>query len=137
MSFGHGKDGYFGIGDVSVPATADDISDFCSSVGVPRSADFADTTNFGDASKRKLAGLKDATISMEGPWDPTLDTRMHGILGLDGVAFEWGPVGNTGGYVKLSGVGILVGYEASGDVGDAVGWTAEFEISGDVTVGTF
>lgn len=137
MAFGHGKSTYFGIGDSTLPATADDVSQYVNAVGFPRSAEVADVSAFGDASRSKVAGLKDGTISIEGPYDPTMDARMEGILGLDGVAFEYGPQGDTGGNVSYTGTCICTGYEVSGDIGDAGRYTAEFEISGDVTRGTF
>ena len=137
MAASHGKDTYFGIGDSALPGTADDVSTYCRSVDVPRSADTAESSTFGATSKTKVPGLLDGTISIEGPWDPTMDARMAGILGLKGVAFEYGPAGDTGGYVKYSGNCICTGYNVSGDIGDVAVFSAEFELDDDVTIGTF
>lgn len=137
MAFSHGKDAVVKFGTVGVPGTATDISQYVTSVALPRAADVAETSTLGDASKNYIAGMKDGTVTVEGRFDPTVDTHLAGILGVNGIAFEVGPAGSGSGSPKYTGTCICQSYEVSMDVGDAVGFSADFQISGDVTRGTY
>jgi hypothetical protein len=76
MAFVHGKDSVFKLDNASGSLT--DISAFVNNVDFPETADVAETTTLGDSSKSYIVGLKDATISISGLWDSTLDA----ILGV-------------------------------------------------------
>lgn len=137
MAFTHGKDAYFACGDQADKTTADDISAYVKSVSFPRPVDTAETSAFGSEAKSHIVGLIDGTISIEGLWDATIDARLANILQLQDVAFVYGPAGSTGGNVKYSGNAILSSYEVSADIGDVVTFSAEFQVTGAVTRGTF
>lgn len=134
MSFIHGKNTVFKIDDSG--GTLRDISAYCNSVSFPRSADTAETSTFSVSSKTFVAGLKGATISVEGKWDSTVDGYLDGIVGVEGT-FEYGPQGSTAGNIKYTGECICTGYEPSGDIGDAGKFTASFQVTGDVERTTF
>ena len=85
-----------------------------------------------------IVGLTDSTISVSGTWDATVDAHLAGILGqAASVSFEYGPEGTTSTYIKYSGECYLTSYEKSGTVGDAVKFSAEFQVTGAVTRGTW
>ena len=134
MAFGHGSSAYLGVDDSG--DTLRDLSAYLTSTGLPRSADVAEVSTMGVSSKQYVGGLKDGTIPLEGPWDPTVDSYLEGILGLI-KDFEYGPQGNTAAQVKYSGTAILTSYEVATGVDDAGTWSAEMQITGDVTRGTF
>jgi hypothetical protein len=47
------------------------------------------------------------------------------------------PEGSTSTYVKYTGECILTSYEKSGAIGDVVTYSAEFQVTGAVTRGTY
>ena len=52
------------------------------------------------------------------------------------LSFEYSPEGTAGGKVKYTGECILTSYSLSSPVGDVVGYSADLQVSGDVTRGT-
>jgi hypothetical protein len=134
MAFDHGSKAYLGVDDSG--DTLRDLSAYLTSTGLPQSADTAEVSTLGNTSKSYVPGLKDATIPLEGPWDPTVDGYLSGILATER-DFEYGPQGNTGGYVKYSGRAILTSYEVGTGVDDAGTFSAELQVTDGVTRGTF
>ena len=132
-TFTHGKSAAFKIDDSG--GTLRDISNVLTDVAVSRSADVAEVSAFSNSSKAYVAGLKDATITISGSFDATVDGYLSGILGVEG-SFEFYPIGTTGGNPKASGECIMTSYDRTPDVGGAVSFTASFQVSGDVTEGT-
>lgn len=136
MSFHHGKDSVFKVAAHADLTTPVNISAYLTSVEFPRSADTAETSTMGNTSKSYLAGLKDGTISIEGKSDPTVTTQLEATL-AHRVAFEYGPAGSGNGMPKYTGYAIQTSFPTKCDVGDAVGFSAEFQIDGDVGVSTY
>lgn len=134
MAFVHGKTADFRVDNSGGSLT--DISTYCDSVDFPMTADTAEVTTFGDASKEYIAGLKDATISVSGSWDATADAVLAAIVGLSG-SFQYGPAGTTGGNIKYTGEAICTSYTVNAPVGDKVTFSAEFQVTGAVTRGTY
>lgn len=132
-TFTHGKNAAFKIDDSG--GTLRDISNVLTDVAVSRTADVAEVSAFSNSSKAYVAGLKDATITISGSFDATVDGYLSGILGAEG-SFEFYPIGTTGGNPKASGEAICTSYDRTPDVGGAVTFTAAFQVSGDVTEGT-
>lgn len=138
MAFSHGKNTYFGLGDATDETVADNISSYLNEVSFPETVETADTANFGSSAHTYVIGLTDATISLSGMWDPTVDSRFTGLLGNEtAVAFEYGPAGGTTGKTKYSGNAYITSYEVSGGIGDMVSFSAELQVTGAVTRGTF
>lgn len=136
-TFRHGKSAVFKVGTSATPGTAVDISSVVTSVTFPRTVDTAESTAFGSTAKSYLVGLADGTISINGSFDATFDAQFAGLVGVDGVAFEYGPAGSTTGYIKYTGNCVLTSYETSSPVGDIVKFTAQFQVSGAVTRATY
>jgi len=135
MAFTHGKDSVFKLDDSG--GTLTDISSYVNSVDFPETADIAETTVLGDGNKTYIVGLKDATLSISGLWDSTLDGILGAVVGQSAtLSFEYSPEGTTGGNVKYTGECILTSYAQSSPVGDVVGYSADFQVTGAVTRGT-
>lgn len=135
-TFRHGKSTVFKIDDSG--GTLRDISNSLTDVSFPRSIDTAESSSFGDSAKQYVVGLSDATISVSGNFDATIDGYLAGTVGQAAtLSFEYGPEGSTAGYVKFSGECILTSYEVSGAIGDVVTYSAEYQVTGSVTRGTW
>jgi len=135
-TFTHGKSTVFKIDDSG--GTLRDISDTLTDVSFPRSVDTAETSSFGDSAKTYIVGLSDATISVSGNFDATVDGYLSGVIGLaTPLEFEYGPEGSTAPDVKYTGTCFLTSYEKSGAIGDVVTYSAEFQVTGAVTRGAY
>ena len=133
-TFVHGKSTFFSIDDTG--GTVRDISDTLTSVDFPETIDTAETTAFGATSKSYIVGLRDATISISGLFDATVDGYFIGTEPATR-SFVFGPAGNTSGYVKYSGECILTSYSVSSPVADVDTFSADFQVTANVTRGTF
>ena len=135
-TFRHGKSTVFKVDNSG--GTLTDISNTLTDVSFPQTVETAETTSFGSSAKTYIVGLSDSTLSVSGNFDATVDAHLAGILGQAAtVSFEYGPEGSTNGQVKYTGEAILTSYEKSGAVGDVVSYSAELQITGAVTRGTY
>jgi len=133
-TFVHGKSTFFSIDDTG--GTVRDISDTLTSVDFPETIDVGEVTAYGSTSKSYLVGLRDSTLSVSGLFDATVDGYFIGTEPATR-SFVFGPAGNTSGYVKYSGEAILVSYSISAPVQDVDTFSADFQVTGNVTRGTF
>jgi hypothetical protein len=133
-TFYHGKSTNFSLDDTG--GTSRDISNVLVSVDFPEIVETAETTAFGATSKSYIVGLRDATISVSGIWDSTVDGY---IIGTEPATrtFIFGPAGSTSGYVKYTGECILTNYSVSSPVGDVVTFSLDLQCTGGVTRTTF
>jgi len=129
-TFYHGKSTNFSLDDTG--GTSRDISNVLVSVDFPEIVETAETTAFGATSKSYIVGLRDATISVSGIWDSTVDGY---IIGTEPATrtFIFGPAGSTSGYVKYTGECILTNYSVSSPVGDVVTFSLDLQCTGGVT----
>ena len=135
MAFTHGKDSVFKLDNSGGSLT--DISTYVNNVDFPETADVSETTTLGADNKTYIAGLKDATISLSGLWDSTADAIFGAVVGQSAtLSYEYSPEGTASGKVKYTGEAILTSYAISSPVGDAVGYSADLQVSGAVTRGT-
>jgi hypothetical protein len=136
MAFGHGKDAVFKLDNAGASLT--DISAYIRSVRYNPTAAADETTTMGKASKTFIAGLKDATISVEGFWDPTVDAIFNSALGSSTTkTFEHGPEGGTSGDIRYTGECICTSYNIDPAVDGVVPFSAELQVTGDVTRNTY
>jgi hypothetical protein len=136
MAFVHGKSADFRLDDSS--GTLRDLSSYLDDVSFPRSIETAETTTFGSTAKSYIVGLTDATISISGKFDATADGYLAGVVGQSAtLSFQYGPAGSTAGNVKYTGECIMTSYEVGATVGDAVTASAELQVTGTVTRGTY
>jgi hypothetical protein len=134
-TFVHGKSVDFALDDTS--GTSRNISDTLNSVDFPEVTETADTTAFGSSSRSFIVGLESATISISGLWDSTVDGYMKGGTEPASRSFIYGPAGSTGGNVKYTGEAIMTNYSISSPVGDVVTYSADLQVTGAVTRGTY
>ena len=135
-TFRHGKNSVFKVDNSA--GTLTDISNVLNNVSMPREIETVETTSFGSSYRTYVVGFQNATISIEGTWDATVDAHLAGILGQDAtVSFEYGPEGSTAGYVKYTGEAYVTSYETSGAVGEVVTFSAELQVSGAITRGSY
>jgi hypothetical protein len=141
MAFQHGRDGEFKLDDSSF--TLRDLSNFVGNVDFPRDVDAPETTVFGNAGDRTYiaGGLRGATMSISGFWDPTNSTGpddvLSGVLGATGsLTFNYNPSGTGAGKVEYSGESILTNYSVSQPVDGVISFTADLQVTGAVTRST-
>jgi len=136
MPFVHGRTTDFRVDNSG--GTLTDIGAYCDNVDFPQVVETAETTTFGDASKDYIVGLRDATISIGGKWDAVLDAVLAPILGqAASVSFQYGPAGSTVTNIRYTGECFCTSYQVTGAVGDVVTFSAEFQVTGNVTRGTY
>jgi hypothetical protein len=135
MAFVHGKDSVFKIDDSG--GTLTDISSYVNNVDFPQTADVAETSVLGATNKTYIVGLKDATLSVTGLWDSTVDAIFGAVVGQSAtLSFEYSPEGTGSGAVKYTGEAICTGYTKTSAVGDVVAYSSELQVTGAITRGT-
>jgi predicted secreted protein len=134
-TFVHGKSTNFQLDDTS--GTIRDISDTITSVDFPETLDTAETTAFGSSAKSYIVGLTDATISVSGIWDATVDGYIAGGAEPASRSFVFGPAGSTVSNVKYTGEAIVTSYSISNPVGDVVTYSLDLQVTGAITRGTY
>lgn len=120
------------------------ISTYVNKMSVTRTLDKSKVTTFGATDHSYLSGFADGTVSMGGPWTRALDNHMSPIFAamkagtLLTVTFEYGPEGSDSGDVKYTGEIIMDDYSGpEAEIESPQEWTAEFTVSGGVTVTTY
>ncbi len=134
-TFVHGKSGDFAIDDTG--GTSRNISNVLNSIDFSESTETGETTAFGSSSKSYVVGLEDASISVSGMWDATVDAYFKGGAEPASRSFIIGPAGSTGGNIKYTGEAIMTSYAIAPPVGDTVTFSADFQVTGAVTRGTY
>jgi hypothetical protein len=130
----HGKNGY-------IEVNTQNLSTYLNSAGLDRALDTVDVTTFSKNDKVYISGLKDATFTLEGKWDTTVDGYMDAeetqqdSAGF--VAFEYAPAGKANGRVKYSGNAIRTSYNISGDVAGEIIFSANYQVTDGVTRATY
>ena len=141
MAFTHGKNSYFALGTAGGETTTVDLSSYIDSIDFPSTVETADVTTFGDDDRNYIVGLRDRTLSLSGSYDPAsnaIDEHLEALLGNATAAdFDFGPEGNATGATQYSGSAFVTNYNPSTSVGDKVSFTADLQITGAVTRGTF
>jgi hypothetical protein len=123
--------------------TLTDISDAVDKCDGDESLELGEVTTFGATSKAWLAGFADGKFSIGGPWSRALHTHMSALKTafrngtINSASFEYGPEGVDVGDIKQTCEVILVSYKKTSSVKDPVRWESEFQITGDVTEGTY
>jgi hypothetical protein len=140
MAFVHGKGGVFKIDNSA--GTLQTLSAYLDQWSISNSVDMADTTTMNSEVKTYLSGQSDATISISGLYDSTAatgpDVTLNGLVGLEATStFELGPEGSASGKTRYTGECFLTGYQITDSAGDAVKFTADFQVTGAITKNTY
>ena len=134
-TFVHGKSTNFTIDDTA--GSVRDISNTVTSVDFPETLDTAETTAFGSSAKSYIPGLTDATISISGIWDATVDGYIAGGAEPASRSFVFGPAGSGSGNVKYTGEAIVTSYSISNPVGDVVTYSLDLQVTGSISRTTY
>lgn len=140
-TFKHGKNAYFALDGTAGTLVA--ISDTLNEISVPREIETAETTAFGQNDKTYITGLGDATVSLSGMFDATVDAMIAGNIAnlksgsVSSLTFEYGPSGSAASAVKLTGEALITSYEVSSPVGDVITYSLELQVTGGVTATSF
>lgn len=131
MAFIHGKNAKFWF---RKGATMVDISSYLTSAGLPRKADTAETSTFGTGDKSFLGGMREATIPLEGRFDPTIDEQLEaGYTAGTAERFKYFPQGSASGRVVYEGSAFVTSYETTSPIDDTVNVSAELQVTGPVS----
>jgi len=106
-----------------------------SSQSLDESIDTAEISKFLDTAKNYIAGLSDGTVSWDGNWNPTDVTLFRGIKQMVRT-FEFYPAGNSTGNEKIAGSLIMTQLTRNSDIGDKVGMSVSFQLTGALTTTT-
>jgi len=140
-TFKHGKNAFFALDGTA--ASLVNISDTLNEISMPREIETAETTAFGNNDKTYITGLGDATVSLSGMFDATVDTMIAGNIAnlksgsVSSLTFEYGPAGSASPQPKFTGEALVTSYEVSSPVGDVVTFSLELQVTGGVTGSTF
>lgn len=130
MAFKHGKDAALTVNAVA-------LGTYCDNIEFSRDLDTAETSTFGVSDKTYLAGLRGATISVSGNYDPTVTTGpgavFEGLLGGAAVTAIFEPGGNTTGQRRHTASVLVTSYSESSSISDAIKFSAELLVTGAVT----
>lgn len=140
-TFVHGKNAYFALDGTAASLVS--IGDTLNDITMPREIETAETTAFGNSDKTYITGLADATISLSGMFDSTVDTMINGNIAnlksgsVATLSFEYGPSGSTASNPKFTGEALITSYEIGSPVGDVITYSLELQVTGGVTATTF
>lgn len=139
MAVTHGKGSVIKLDDDG--GTLRDISAAVNNVDFSEVVELAEDTAYGDSAKSYIVGLRDATFTIAGLWDDAATTGTYTVIAslIDGYTgtFEFGPEGGDSGDIKYSGECICTSFQTGAPVGDIVSFTANFQVTGAVSRGTF
>lgn len=130
-TFVHGKNAQFELGATNLSNTLNEIS-------LPREIETAETTTFGTQDKTYIVGLSDATVSLSGMFDATVDSAINTVISnlksgsIASASFVYGPSGSAAGKPKFTGEALVTSYEVSSPVGDVVTYSLELQVTGGV-----
>lgn len=136
MAYGHGKDAALSVTGAAHADNSTYITGYITSIDFSMSGDTAEVSTLGDSSKEYIAGMKDATASLEGIFDPAAGTLLANLVAGTAAPFAYYPQGTASGKTKYSGSWICTGYSNPSSRDDAVTYGAEFQVTGAITIGT-
>jgi hypothetical protein len=124
----HGKNGYLTL-------NSQNVSGFLDNKGLDKTNDVLEVTTFGSNSKSYINGLQDATFSLSGNWDATIDGYLATMEDLATIPFLYAPQGNSNGNVKFTGNALITSFNISQGVNDKVTFSLNLQVTGGVTRG--
>ena len=130
-----GRNAYFSLDNASDVLT--NISTKIENINAPRQIGNATVTTLGDTAEEYIITVSDASFSMSGPWDDTIDAHISGVLTTNNLDYEFGPEGNTAGDIKYSGDCIVASYDIQANYQGAVQFSLQLQCSGTIARGTF
>ena len=137
-TFRHGKSARFELDNAA--GTLVELSSVIEDISFSQSLETAETTAMGNSAKEYIVGLSDATISVSGKFDATVDAQINAIqAGLsDGTvtSSSWTYRANSGAIASTNpeyqGEALITSYEVSASVGDVVTFSLELQVTGAI-----
>ena len=132
MAFIHGK-------GATITIDGDALTAYANNITFPRSADSHDVTTFGATAKAYQAGLKDATVTVEGIYDDGAtgpEAILRPLVGAAAVALVYRPEGAGTGKPESTVNVIVTSYEETAPVADMITWSCELQCTGAITDAT-
>lgn len=135
-TFVHGKNAQFELEGTNLSDTLNEIT-------LPREIETAETTAFGTQDKTYITGLSDATVSLSGMFDATVDSAISTVIAnlksgsIASASFTYGPSGSASTKPKFTGEALVTSYEISSPVADVVTYSLELQVTGGVTGSTY
>ncbi len=114
------------------------ITSYLSQASFERLREMAETTVFSNDNKTYIPGLRDATFSGEGRFDPTLDLILSDDINDDTntKTLQYDPQGSTSGLPRYSVECWVSSYNIDGPLDDVSGISFELQCTGAVTRST-
>ena len=133
MANRHGKDATVEMDDaVDAGATLQDISAFVDQSDFNRIVELADTSAYGDEDRTWIAGLGTGTLTMGGPWDPTLDGYFGSTFDFETTrSIRYRPEGDSSPSFTFE--AFIESYTIGPPVDDAIRWNATLRPTGVIT----
>jgi len=131
-NFSHGSLATMEI-DVANGTSYTAVTAYYNDVSLKEAIDTAETTVLGNTAKNYIPGLEDATFSLSGLFDPTLNGIITSCKRTV-VAFRYRPSGAATGKVEFTGHCIMTSYKVDTSVSDAASQEAEFQVTNGVVV---
>lgn len=141
MAFFDSQESVFLLDDTG--STQRDLSPYITSIdGLPGPRELSEATALGDGGRKFHPSLENVVITLELMWSDDASVGPDTVLGplrthSSAVDFEYGPEGQTSGDIKYSGTCWVRNYKITSRVGSLVMATAELQVNGQVTRGTF
>jgi hypothetical protein len=133
MAFTHGKAAVLYLGGITA---AHSVTAYCDSIDCGFTDDVAEVSVFGTVQKPYVAGLRDGTMTIEGPWCSAAETIIAALRGTS-AEFNYGPVGSASTSVRWTGSAICTNYSVRADLSGAVRFSATFQQNGSASLTTF
>ena len=135
-SFRSAKSGYFSL--TSATGGVINYSSGVDNVSLSRSVQDLVVTSFGDNDHVRIAGLRDASVSVSGHFASTYEEKLSAALGHSTtLSWVYGPESTSNTRRKLSGSAILTGFTIGGSVDGKVDMSFDLACSGAITATTF
>lgn len=135
-TFYAGFDGYLELDDSS--GTPRNFTPYVEKVDDGVDQDVHTAAPMGAKGKRKVAGQDDATITIEGLWNPQIDTWVGAqSTWRTARTYKLGPIGNTTSNPYRSCEAIIKSYKCPVDSGGMNKFTLVLEKDGDFSTGVY
>lgn len=135
MAFTHGKSAVVKLDNGAGSLTA--ITAYVDNITFNQTGDVAETSVLGLTSKTFVAGLKNATGQMDGPYDPTVIAILQAALAPASTkSLEIYPQGTTTGLDLFQCEVLGTSLNFTDNLGGAGKYTFGFQVSGNVTLTT-
>lgn len=137
MAFGAAKSAMFQIDLQPGGTVLADVSGYLTSVEVSIDGNTIDTTTLGDTWHDFIRGQNDATVKIEGIYDPYMGTLLYKMgTATASSSFVYSPQGTASGKLRLSGELFLTSFSEPSSLDEAVTFTADFQNTGALTTAT-